>query len=142
MHAVGSDTGARTIVPGKTVGIAFPPSPVKRDYRKLGYHSEKHLILQPGVLDVGGGWVYIEAFPETSEAQPGEQDLEQGNLTPKQKVWFVVAMVCLTLPIIIFVFLFSSLFSPRQTAGIGIVNMVAEVSLGYLILTKWISKIK
>jgi len=45
-------------------------------------------------------------------------------------------------PSLIFIFRYSDAFSPRQIAAIGMVNMVVVVSLGYLILTKWISKIK
>ena len=67
--------------------------------------------------------------------------MEKGNLTPKQKVWFLVAMTCLTLPIIVFIFRYSQFFSPRENAAIAMVNMVIVVSLGALILKKWISKI-
>jgi hypothetical protein len=68
--------------------------------------------------------------------------VEKGNLTVKQKVWMPASVVSLTMPIVIFIFLYSQSFSPRQIAAIEMANMIAVVSLGDLILTKWISKIR
>jgi hypothetical protein len=57
-------------------------------------------------------------------------------------MWLLVTVVSLTIPIMIFVFRYSAAFSPKQNATIGLANMVVVVSVSYLILTKWISKIR
>ena len=62
-------------------------------------------------------------------------------LTPKQQTLFVVVIFCLNTPAAIFVFCYSSGFSPRQVAAVGALNLLLGVPLLALIAEKWIRKL-
>ncbi len=61
-------------------------------------------------------------------------------LTPKQKALCVVLIFFLNTPILIFIFCYSSEFSPRQVGLAGAVNLLLGVPLLALITEKWIRK--
>jgi hypothetical protein len=63
-------------------------------------------------------------------------------LTPKQKGLCVALIFVLNTPIIIFIFVYSSGFSPRQVAVAGLFNLAVGVPLLALITEKWIRKLK
>jgi hypothetical protein len=63
-------------------------------------------------------------------------------LTPKQKALCVVVTFCLNTPILIFIFCYSSEFSPRQVGVAGLLNLALGVPLLALITEKWIRKLK
>ncbi len=63
-------------------------------------------------------------------------------LTPKQKALCVATAFCLNTPIFIFIFRYSSEFSPRQVGVAGLLNLAFGVPLLALITEKWIRKLK
>jgi hypothetical protein len=60
----------------------------------------------------------------------------------KQKMLIVATLFCLNTPAIIFIFCYSSYFSPRQVAAVGAANLLIGVPLLALISEKWIRKMK
>ncbi|MFZ0279023.1 MAG: hypothetical protein WA254_08465 [Candidatus Sulfotelmatobacter sp.] len=63
-------------------------------------------------------------------------------LTPKQKALCITLAFCLNTPILIFIFRYSSGFSPRQVGVAGLLNLALGVPLLALITEKWIRKLK
>ncbi len=63
-------------------------------------------------------------------------------LTPKQKALCVAVIFLLNTPILIFIFCYSSEFSPRQVGVAGLLNFAVGVPLLALITEKWIRKLK
>jgi hypothetical protein len=63
-------------------------------------------------------------------------------LTPKQKVVCIAMVFFLNAPILIFIFCYSSGFSPRQVGIAGLLNLALGVPLLALITEKWIRKLK
>jgi len=63
-------------------------------------------------------------------------------LTPKQKALCVVVIFCLNTPILIFIFCYSTEFSPRQVGVAGLLNLAIGVPLFARITEKWIRKLK
>lgn len=63
-------------------------------------------------------------------------------LTAKQKALCVGVIACLNTPAIVFIFCYSSEFSPKQVAAVGAVNLLLGVPILALITEKWIRKLK
>jgi hypothetical protein len=63
-------------------------------------------------------------------------------LKTKQKALIVIVTFCLQMPMILFILYFRDSVSPREFAGIGLVNLIVGVSLLALISEKWIRKMK
>jgi hypothetical protein len=63
-------------------------------------------------------------------------------LTPKQKALCIAVAFCLNTPLFIFLFCYSSEFSPREVGVAGLLNFALGVPLFALITEKWIRKLK
>jgi hypothetical protein len=63
-------------------------------------------------------------------------------LTPKQKALCIATAFCLNAPMLIFIFRYSSEFSPRQVGVAGLLSLALGVPLLALITEKWIRKLK
>jgi hypothetical protein len=59
-------------------------------------------------------------------------------LTPKQKALCIALAFALNTPMFIFIFVYSSGFSPRQVAVAGLFNLAVGVPLLAFITEKWI----
>jgi hypothetical protein len=53
-----------------------------------------------------------------------------------------VVIFCLNTPILIFIFCYSTEFSPRQVGVAGLLNLAIGVPLFAVITEKWIRKLK
>jgi hypothetical protein len=60
----------------------------------------------------------------------------------KQKALCIAVAFCLNTPLFIFIFCYSSEFSPRRVAVAGLLNLGLGVPLLALITEKWIRKLK
>jgi hypothetical protein len=63
-------------------------------------------------------------------------------LVLKQKVVIVALAAVLSVPMTLFLILYSNKFSARQCGGIGLVNMIASVSILVWSFRTWIQRIK
>ncbi len=63
-------------------------------------------------------------------------------LSPKQKALCVATAFFLNTPVFIFIFRYSSQFSPRQVGAVGLLNLFLGVPLFALVTEKWIRKLR
>jgi len=54
----------------------------------------------------------------------------------------IATAFCLNAPVLIFIFRYSSEFSPRQVGFVGLLNLALGVPLLALITERWIRKLK